>query len=378
MEAFATDHVVPSLGYHLWRGRRRLAPAYAGLPRGGADRPARAGGGDLARCMEDIWLTYCGDTGPGIFEMEPRIFRQPGADAGVHLPGRGAPGQGGALQAPPPGGHRAQADGVPQRGAGAASPVPPVPGGGPARRGRAAPAGAGAPRFIFSWKEKLDERTTGRSRGTGGRARRGPRAGERARTRSWPGPGGQPGRARRGGGPALARRRLARRRDDRPADRTGAAPREDRPPPAASAPPRRRPRGEGQPRSAPPPPPLAGPPPGRLVEEIPVQIEKLVAGGEGLARFEGVPIFVPRSAPGDLLQVRIVERGRTTAGRRSSRSSSPGPARRPDPVPELSPLRRLRPPAPGRPHAAAAQGPGGPRDPGAHRPAHRAPRATPR
>jgi len=37
-------------------------------------------------------------------------------------------------------------------------------------------------------------------------------------------------------------------------------------------------------------------------------VEKLVAGGEGLARFEGIPVFVPRSAPGDLLRVRLTDR----------------------------------------------------------------------
>ncbi len=74
VEAFATDHVVPSLGYHLWHGRRRLAPAFAGLP------PAeliglRERGVETAEVVEDLWLTYCGDTGPKIFTMEPRIFR---------------------------------------------------------------------------------------------------------------------------------------------------------------------------------------------------------------------------------------------------------------------------------------------------------------
>ena len=35
------------------------------------------------------------------------------------------------------------------------------------------------------------------------------------------------------------------------------------------------------------------------LEEIELTIEKLVAGGDGLGRFEGIPIFVPRSALGD-------------------------------------------------------------------------------
>ncbi len=43
-------------------------------------------------------------------------------------------------------------------------------------------------------------------------------------------------------------------------------------------------------------------------DQIEVQVEKLVDGGDGLARHEGLPIFVPRSAPGDRLRVRLVER----------------------------------------------------------------------
>jgi 23S rRNA (uracil1939-C5)-methyltransferase len=50
------------------------------------------------------------------------------------------------------------------------------------------------------------------------------------------------------------------------------------------------------------------------VEEIELQIERLVFGGEGLGRYDGVPIFVPRSAPGEKLRVRVVER-RTGWGR---------------------------------------------------------------
>jgi 23S rRNA (uracil1939-C5)-methyltransferase len=84
--------------------------------------------------------------------------------------------------------------------------------------------------------------------------------------------------------------------------------------------------------------PVSPPPGTRLaeIEELEVRIEKIVAGGEGLARFEGVPIFVARSAPGDLLRVRIYER-RTDYGRAEIvEILEPGPARRPDPYPELS------------------------------------------
>ena len=74
VEAFATDHVVPSLGYHLWHARRRLAAAFAGLAP--AELIALHGQGiDTAETVEDLWLTYCGDTSPRIFEMEPRLFR---------------------------------------------------------------------------------------------------------------------------------------------------------------------------------------------------------------------------------------------------------------------------------------------------------------
>ncbi len=44
------------------------------------------------------------------------------------------------------------------------------------------------------------------------------------------------------------------------------------------------------------------------IEELEVDVEKLVSGGDGLARFEGIPIFVPRSAAGDRLRIRLVER----------------------------------------------------------------------
>ena len=73
IEAFATYHVVPTLGYHLWRSRRHLAPAYAGSSREELI-DLRARGVDTSESVEDIWLSYCADTGPAIFDREPRIF----------------------------------------------------------------------------------------------------------------------------------------------------------------------------------------------------------------------------------------------------------------------------------------------------------------
>lgn len=81
------------------------------------------------------------------------------------------------------------------------------------------------------------------------------------------------------------------------------------------------------------------PPPGaRLIDvtEIETRIEKLVAGGDGLARFQGVPVFIPRSAPGDLVRARIVERRPDYGRAEIVEILQPGPDRRPDPVPELS------------------------------------------
>ena len=74
VEAFRTDHGVPSLGYHLIRRKRRLIERLRGLP--GAEIAAmRQRGEPTEREEEELTLTYCGDTGAGIFELEPRVFR---------------------------------------------------------------------------------------------------------------------------------------------------------------------------------------------------------------------------------------------------------------------------------------------------------------
>jgi 23S rRNA (uracil1939-C5)-methyltransferase len=73
-----------------------------------------------------------------------------------------------------------------------------------------------------------------------------------------------------------------------------------------------------------------------VLDELEVRIEKLVAGGEGLARSEGLPIFVVRAAPGDLLKVQIIERHADYARAEVVEVLEPGPDRRPDPYPELS------------------------------------------
>jgi len=69
------------------------------------------------------------------------------------------------------------------------------------------------------------------------------------------------------------------------------------------------------------------------LDEVEVGIEKLVAGGDGLARVDGIPLFVPRSAPGDRLRVRLVERRPDYARAEIVEILSPGPGRREPPCP---------------------------------------------
>lgn len=73
VQAFATDHIVPSLGYHLLRVRRRLARQLRGASR---ERivELRRRGEPVEEGVEEIWLSYCGDTGRGVFDSEPRLF----------------------------------------------------------------------------------------------------------------------------------------------------------------------------------------------------------------------------------------------------------------------------------------------------------------
>ncbi len=72
VEAFAVDHGVPSLGFHLLRSRRRLRPELRGED-GAAIVARRRAGETVEESREEIWLSYPGDTGPGVFVLEPRL-----------------------------------------------------------------------------------------------------------------------------------------------------------------------------------------------------------------------------------------------------------------------------------------------------------------
>ncbi len=84
----------------------------------------------------------------------------------------------------------------------------------------------------------------------------------------------------------------------------------------------------------------------RLAEadEIEVRIEKLVEGGDGFARYvppeagqrdKGIPIFVPRSAPGDRLRVRLVDRRPGYGRAEILEILKPGEGRREAPCPHF-------------------------------------------
>ena len=73
IEAFSTDHNVPSLGYHLIRHQKTLKDEFRQHT---ASELAvlRAQGEEIEASREEFWVTYCGDTGSGVFELEPRLF----------------------------------------------------------------------------------------------------------------------------------------------------------------------------------------------------------------------------------------------------------------------------------------------------------------
>lgn len=69
------------------------------------------------------------------------------------------------------------------------------------------------------------------------------------------------------------------------------------------------------------------------LDEVEVVVEKLVAGGDGLARADGIPIFVARTAPGDRARVRIVERRPDYGRAEIVELLEAGPGRREPPCP---------------------------------------------
>ncbi|MBF2054318.1 MAG: 23S rRNA (uracil(1939)-C(5))-methyltransferase RlmD [Candidatus Sericytochromatia bacterium] len=62
-------------------------------------------------------------------------------------------------------------------------------------------------------------------------------------------------------------------------------------------------------------------------QHLTLQIEDLVPGGEGLARHEGLTVFVPDALPGDQLEVRLISIKKTYARALIHRVLQPGPKR---------------------------------------------------
>lgn len=71
--AFAVDHGLPSLGYHLVRRRRHLAAGWVGATAAELVA-ARARGARVEEESEEVWLSYPGDTAATVFEQTPDLY----------------------------------------------------------------------------------------------------------------------------------------------------------------------------------------------------------------------------------------------------------------------------------------------------------------
>lgn len=73
LEVFRTTHTVPALGCHLFRGYRKLQQEFEGAEPAEVARLVRDGV-EVSSPREELWLSYCGDTGAEVFRTEPRLF----------------------------------------------------------------------------------------------------------------------------------------------------------------------------------------------------------------------------------------------------------------------------------------------------------------
>ncbi len=74
VRAFRTHHVVPSLGYELFRPVQRLKQEHQGMP-GAEIARRRKAGEDLFDRMEQLLFAYATDTLPRVLETHPSILR---------------------------------------------------------------------------------------------------------------------------------------------------------------------------------------------------------------------------------------------------------------------------------------------------------------
>ena len=73
----------------------------------------------------------------------------------------------------------------------------------------------------------------------------------------------------------------------------------------------------------------------RRSAEFEIKIDKLVYGGSGLGRHEGKVVFVPFTAPGDRVRVRLAEQKRNFARASVVELLEPGPGRQDPPCPHF-------------------------------------------
>jgi len=74
LETFSTDHWVPTLGCRLLWSHRHLRPELAGLP--GEEIARRRLAGEEVTSVDHIpILSYCADTGPGLFTETPEALQ---------------------------------------------------------------------------------------------------------------------------------------------------------------------------------------------------------------------------------------------------------------------------------------------------------------
>jgi len=73
LETFSTDHWVPTLGCRLLWSHRHLKPELAGLP-GEEIARRRQAGGEVTAIDRIPILSYCADTGPGLFTTDPQAL----------------------------------------------------------------------------------------------------------------------------------------------------------------------------------------------------------------------------------------------------------------------------------------------------------------
>jgi ribonuclease Z len=74
VQAFATKHTIPSLGYLVWERRKKLKPAYHSLT-GEQIRDLRLSGTEVSAELRLPQVAYLGDTAPPGLDASPEIYR---------------------------------------------------------------------------------------------------------------------------------------------------------------------------------------------------------------------------------------------------------------------------------------------------------------